>query len=119
MSTEPVMRRISWAASVRGAVQICRRTGVDYTLKTPASVKTRLLVTPIKNTAAILRPNATEALDSKIIGPTRIASWKGAMPSVKGRMMRLITATTYLWLLNLTLSGGFKHPRTHRRIVMK
>ena len=70
------------------------RMGVHYTLKTPASVKTRLLVTPIKNTAATLSPKATEALESRTIGPTCIASWKGAMPSVKGSMKRLIAATT-------------------------
>ena len=64
------------------------------TLKTPARVRTRPLPAPIRKTAAMFKPKAIAALEIRMNGPILYRCWKGAQPSVKGRMRRLIAAQT-------------------------
>lgn len=79
---------------IKLAIQSVSEDAQHPTLKTPASVRTRPLPAPTRNTAATFSKNAIPALEMRIRGPTE-ASWrKGSKPSVTGIRSKLIAAQT-------------------------
>ena len=74
MRTELEIRRISYAPVNTHCYFLNKLTEEQRTLNTPANVNTRPDPAPTRKTAAMLRRNATSALEKRIRGPTRMIS---------------------------------------------
>ncbi len=99
ISTDPVIRRIS--------------------LKTPASVRTRPLPAPTRNTAATLSRNATKALLRRIRGLWDVKRWE-YMRHTEGRDNIPNSHDFVEWCQTLRQrQDGKVDERAHRRVVME